>query len=408
MKTCNPFFNNISWNNRLLFLVCLAFFFIASFLFQPCISYGKNAVEIKNTVVIGTGLIFSKNIATARERAVANSLVAAVNLALGEILPRDRFIRNFQRLDKTLLRQTSDYIQDYKVLTESAGPKQYLVLVEVNVAVNLIKDFLAKIDLFNPKKNLPSILFCLTEQKLDMQQPLYWWGQELIKEDFLSETAMAAIMAEKGFHIIRHRIVNQPLNYNLVLTDSQALSLGASLKADVVIIGSAAVERAVNTIGQEIKTFKGLTSARAVRVKTGEKIAFTNRSLMTANAAEDKGVQAAIKDVSRLAGEDMAIQIAAVWRETAAPSPWIELNVVGTGGNIAGFVKFRTILKELSGVNDIQLKELLPDKATIIVDFQGDARALANALMLKTFKTFGINIFEINQNNLKIRLIPNP
>ncbi len=267
---------------------------------------------------------------------------------------------------------------------------------------------MAKIDLLNPEKQFPSILFCLTEQKLDMQQPRYWWGRELIKEDFQSETAMAAIMAEKGFHIIRHGLLNQPLNYNLVLTDSQALNLGARLQADVVIIGSALVERAGNTIGQEIKTFKGITSARAVRVKTGEKIAFTNRSLMTANAAEDKGSQAALADTCRLAGDDMAIQIAAVWHETAAASPLVELNVVGTGGNIAGFVKFRTILKELSGVNDIQLRELLPDKATIDVDFQGDARALANALMLKTFKTFGINIYEISRNNLKIRLIPNP
>lgn len=404
MKPSNSFFN---YNNRFLFWICLAIFFLSSFFLQPSVSYGKNLIEIKNTVVIGTGLIFGKNIATARERAVANSLVTALNLALGELLPRERFVRNFQRLDQALLRQPSDYIQDYKVLTESAGPKQYLVLVEVNVAVNLIKDFLAKIDLLNPEKQFPSILFCLTEQKLDMQQPQYWWGRELIKEDFQSETAMAAIMAEKGFHIIKHGKLNQPLNYNLVLTDSQALSLGARLKADVVIIGSALVEIAGNTIGQEIKTFKGITSARAVRVKTGEKIAFTNRSLITANAAENKGAQAALADTGRLAGDDMAIQIAAVWHETAKASPLVELNVVGTGGNIADFVKFRTILKELSGVNDIQLRELLPDKATIDVDFQGDARALANALMLKTFKTFGINIYEISRNNLKIRLIPN-
>ncbi|MBW2166280.1 MAG: hypothetical protein JRG74_09360 [Deltaproteobacteria bacterium] len=45
------------------------------------------------------------------------------------------------------------------------------------------------------------------------------------------------------------------------------------------------------------------------------------------------------------------------------------------------------------------------DEATIVVDFQGNAKELADALMLKNFESFGINIYEISQSHLRIRLV---
>jgi len=51
------------------------------------------------------------------------------------------------------------------------------------------------------------------------------------------------------------------------------------------------------------------------------------------------------------------------------------------------------------------LHDDLVDEATIVVDFQGNAKELADALMLKNFESFGINIYEISQSHLRIRLV---
>ena len=49
---------------------------------------------------------------------------------------------------------------------------------------------------------------------------------------------------------------------------------------------------------------------------------------------------------------------------------------------------------------------MVSDEATIIVHFEGDAEMLAEALMLQSFDSFGINISDISQNRLRIELIP--
>jgi hypothetical protein len=60
----------------------------------------------------------------------------------------------------------------------------------------------------------------------------------------------------------------------------------------------------------------------------------------------------------------------------------------------------------IAGVEGIQIEEIKPNETTLIVKYKGKAEELASALMLKSFETFGINIYEVMQNNLRIALIP--
>ena len=83
-----------------------------------------------------------------------------------------------------------------------------------------------------------------------------------------------------------------------------------------------------------------------------------------------------------------------------------EIVVQGTG-YLANFVKFRKMLKNMPGVEDIQIKEILPNQAIIMVDYQGTARSLADALILNPYEGFGINIYDFSEKGIKLELIPN-
>ena len=50
--------------------------------------------------------------------------------------------------------------------------------------------------------------------------------------------------------------------------------------------------------------------------------------------------------------------------------------------------------------------EILPDQATVMVDYQGEARALADALILNPYDNFGINIYEVLDKKIKLELVP--
>ncbi|MBC2745347.1 MAG: hypothetical protein HGJ93_20625 [Desulfosarcina sp.] len=51
------------------------------------------------------------------------------------------------------------------------------------------------------------------------------------------------------------------------------------------------------------------------------------------------------------------------------------------------------------------MKEMSADRAAMAVNYQGSTRSLADALLLKTFKGFGIDIFDVTPETIRIRLV---
>jgi hypothetical protein len=124
------------------------------------------------------------------------------------------------------------------------------------------------------------------------------------------------------------------------------------------------------------------------------------------NADEYEGGLAALSSVGTTAGETLAQQLAAQWRKLLEKPSEVEIAVEGTN-KLAYFVKFRKALSNISGVEGIRVKEIKPNEATLIIDYKGSAEDLASALMLKTFDAFGIDIYELTQDSLRIALISN-
>ena len=50
--------------------------------------------------------------------------------------------------------------------------------------------------------------------------------------------------------------------------------------------------------------------------------------------------------------------------------------------------------------------ELKTNKTVISVEFKGNAKTLADALVLKSYGSVDINIYEVSKNHFKVELIP--
>ncbi len=83
----------------------------------------------------------------------------------------------------------------------------------------------------------------------------------------------------------------------------------------------------------------------------------------------------------------------------------VEIVVQGTR-NLSSFIKFREGLKEIPGVKTIQVSDMQPDEAKLVVNFEGSTKEFTDALVLKKFDNFSIRIFEISEDKLKVELIP--
>ncbi len=379
-------------------------------LYPPAVVQAENQIPTKTVVVTGTGKIHQKDSARAREEAIADSLVSAVNRVAVELFPLESLVRNFQAFNEMIYGNTDKFIQYYKVLAEVSSVNNYRVMVEATVSINTLKNFMSSSGVLLEEKPLPKILLLISDQNLSDPLPKYWWGQEKYFSESPSITALVNPIKTKGFPIIDPRIIIQntrvdPIYDTPDLNDTQAVTLGLSLQAGVVIVGKSVASTGPNIMGKHIRSFKGIVSARAIRTDTGSEIATTMQTSVTTNTDEIAGVRDVLSRAGSLAGEDLASQILAAWQKHEKQSNLLEIIVKGTG-DIATFEKLRRLINNISGVKNLQIKELKPDEATIQVDFQGIAKELADALMLNTSEPMGINIHEVSRDRLKIELTP--
>lgn len=365
---------------------------------------------IKTVVVIGTGAIYKGDSARAREAAVSSSLILAVDMVTVEILPIESMVRNFKAINKIIYSQTGEFIQSYKVLAEFPAKKQYRVMVQAAVSIKVLEEKLLEAGIMVTKKVMPKTLFLVAEQHFEDNLLNYWWGKDSAFFEAISEVSMAETLTSEGFAIIDHD--NVMLNDGLYtvydkpdLNNQEVVAFGDLLQAEVVIFGKSTAFIVPNIMGTNIRSFKGSVTVRAIRTDTGAEIASTTQSAVTANSNEIAGSREALSIAGALAGRELASQIAAAWQQEDQLPVMVEIVLEGTG-NLANFIKFRRTLKDMPGVEEMQIKEIKSDQAIIMVSFQGSAKKLANALILKTFESIGINIYEVSENSLRIELVP--
>lgn len=364
----------------------------------------------KTISAMGAGKIFKNDSASAREAAIADGLDRAIDRVLSEFLPLETILADFQTLNHLFDGQTGKFIQGFRVLAESSSATKYKVLIEATVSMTLLTEHLSQAGILIGKTPMPRTLFLVSEKNLYDPHPRYWWEKGASPAPSLSENALAAIFDSKGFPVISHDILATDILTGSGLGrpdlgDQEAVNLGLQFHADVVVVGTTTAGRGPNVLGETVRSFQGDITLRALRTDKGIEIAATRQRSVTANSDENAGAREALATAGELAGKDLSKKIAAVWQKKDEKLGMIEIMLEGTE-NLAGFVRFRTVLKEMPGVKSLQIKELKSNQAMIVVDFQGSARELADRLILKSFETVGINIFEVSENYLKIGLIP--
>lgn len=389
--------------------ILLGFLILSLFLMISNATGAEEVVSTRTIVTIGSSKIYGENLEQARSEAISNSLIYAVAQATAELLPFDSMIRNFQVIDRILLRHTDEVIQDYMVLSTSRSGKLYKVMVQATVLVEKMEEQLSSVGIALLKKAMPKILLVISEQNLTDSLPQYWWSEDSAFTTIFSESSMAETMEAKGFSIIDHdmffqNIAAQAVSHKPDLSNREAVDLGVHFEADVVIVGKATALKTTNIMKENTRSYRAAMTARALRTDTGEEIGSTNQTFITMSTDELTGGVDALSGTGRLTGAELSKQIASAWQDKYKELVGIEMVVKGTK-NLANFVELRKVINVTPGVKGIRTQEMTVNQAIIVVDFEGTEKALADALMLNAFSSFGINIYEISPNHLGIAFV---
>jgi len=368
----------------------------------PGIAQEDDAVRVVE--VLGSGAIRGNDMAAAKKQAIRNALVSAVASVTAELKPFTQQVDQFGLFNELFYRKTDGFIQDYKVLTENMSGNTYRAIVQATVMKDKIKETLMRADLIVEDRVMPKVLFFMSEKKLEDTQPIYWWGENLVFVVPPSEEIMAQALRDKGMTIVRRGSLVDPVNHRLDISVNNAIELGKHMAADIIIMGNAVAEKTTNVMDGNVKSFKGTVTATAYRTETGKRVAHAARTAVVASERQDVGGREALLNASMLVGQDLVLQLASAWESEASSQSLVEINIHGTS-ELANFIQFRKALGKIPGVSAIHIKVMRADESIITVDYEGTAQSLADELLLKTFESFGIDIYEVAPGKLSIELV---
>ena len=368
-------------------------------------SVGAQNQVVKQLNVLGTAVIHDKNLADSRQNAVNDALVAAVGQVMLEMLTGETVVRRFQLINDKVLVEKEAYIQNYRVLTESVSGGAVRTLVRVDVAKDRLSRDLSRLGLALSGTVYPRLLLMIAEKNVSAGGYAYWWGDRRQSDRTIAEKAMAETLAAAGFDIIAPPELNAPLGLAVNADEADLLAIADRLGAEVLVTGAGSASIAPNTMGGTIQTFEAVVEAKAINVKTRGPIGRTRQKAAASSQEAGAGGREALTQAGALVGDDLARQVMVAWHQDQERSTLIEVAVEGTGGHIASFVRLRTAISSISGVKELKMKEMSPDQAAMDVSYEGTARSLADALLLKTFTGFGIDIYEVTDQAVRIRLV---
>lgn len=362
--------------------------------------------------VIGRGVIYSDNVARARDNAIAEALQNVVEQAISMLISPSSIAQDFQLLSDQVYNQTDAFIDGYKVLIESKSGKYYRVLVRATVSMNAIQERLSSVGILTMNEGTPAVMFFLSEQNIGDPSPKSWWTQTPLRKDLSAvEIVFSEYMRGKGFIVVDRTALDRnvqlrPEYMTSELSNEAAARIGMELGADLVIVGRAVTQDGGTIPGDDRKSIRASVSTRAVMADTGMMIASSQGTeSLAAQGDAAEGREALVLAASTVA-QDLTRQIVGKWGEAERQSVLVELVVKGIK-EYAEFVRFRRHLSnDIRGVRNVNLRSIGADGATMDVDMIGNARLLADELMLQPFENLAVNIFEVSENGVKLELIP--
>jgi hypothetical protein len=389
--------------------LCLGMLLCAWMIWQPAV-WAEDPPLLKTVETVGTVKIQGEKIVDAREASISLALAAAVDRIILELTPTETAAVNFSAITELFYANVNQFVQGYKVLAESRGSGFYRVMVQVSVSSGAIQKQLTNAGIALGKKILPSILLMVSDQRLGSPDAQYWGGPGgPAAAKPVAGSLLSRILSEKGFVIVGPEVVGGsealvPVHQNSNPGNTQVAEIGAKANADMVIAGSITLQRVSTAQETGPKTVKAVMALRVVRSGSGEELAVVEQTAVAPNAEDPAGIDQVLTTLGKAAGEELSKQMASAWQKQARKSASIELLVEGTS-QLGNYSAFRSSLSKVSGVKNIQIKEMKADKSTLIVEYPNGAKQLADALILKPYDGFSITIPEVTQNQMKVILV---
>ena len=354
----------------------------------------KDAV-IDERIVTVTGKIINENVALARNEAISQAFLKAVEeYVIQKLGPRD-MADSFQRVDEEILSKTKEEIQDYQIISEFSTDRYIRILMKVRVNKAMLDRKLEKIALHDVDATQIDVLLLISEKR-ENSSVAYWWGDPTNQPSLTqTELFLSEAFENKGFRVINRSFFPPEESYDesmlhLNLTNEAAVKWGRLLSAKVVIAGKANLysKSKASVFFKAIKVIDGIEVGQGYKEKT-----------LNGGVTDD---QSAIELAISSWANDMIPYII----ETAQPTQGALNQIIITIKGLKNFKDFLNLKESLktnfSEIKSVLEKSLKKDSVKVSVGVKGDSKGLAEKLLNYPQKPFSFEINELSDQGFTL------
>jgi hypothetical protein len=347
----------------------------------------------------------TKDSADARSLALEEALRAAVEQALGYLLPAQNIVRYYPLLLNRILKEPMSYVKDYQIVQEGEAVGLYRVTVQTTLySENLTRD-LRRLGMFLAASERPRIAILVAERTNPDEPWRWWWQIEPVDEKPpLFMLALSKLMAEQGIvplapNLLSEGIPQDPNYQTPLLDDAQGAALAKALVADVAVLGQ--VSYRATGMGET-----GMTSGslRAVKADSGATLARVSATVQVQPSTEqpviDYGFTALAERLAPHLVDGILTPIAAA---SKAPRD-VSLQVQGVR-SYGDLILIKEYLQRSPIVKEIRQIKLKGDLGSFSLILAGNLDALEEALEGHDFGTFVTSAELISENVLTVTIL---
>lgn len=352
----------------------------------------------------------SESMTSAKQTAIDKALTKTVEGAITQLLSPSQLTDHLGFILRHLTESPLDtYISTYKIIGESKEEALYAVAVEATIDMASLETFLKENSIISTESLLPKLLVLISEKTPDTPSPRFWWGRSEKNDKAISELRIIDALTSQGFPFVDGQTQHpDPETMGIFFTaidDPEAsAAFGQKLGADLVVLGTALSREAANVMGNE-RGYEGSVEIDIYSTQNGMKLAAISKNVLIKNEDRESGLAQALSQVGDKAAEALAPTLTTLWKREASPVNTIKANIMGAD-YLSNFIMLRKTLSTMTRIEDVQTRELSADQAIVEISYRGDGTDLANALMLKRFDTFGLELSDVMKDELTIRFVP--
>jgi hypothetical protein len=150
----------------------------------------------KELMVVGTAEVVEGNVGRAREDAILTALKESVRIALQEFVPSTVLEENAFVLDAEIFSRVTQYVETFKILSETGRRHGHEVLLQAQVDLHKLKNSLAAMGLLEGRSTEEEIVHLRMILGEVSRYPWYREFEDFLREDldFVRSVSLRSVM----------------------------------------------------------------------------------------------------------------------------------------------------------------------------------------------------------------------